>query len=98
MKDSRFVPARAQLFVCVNRRAPDDPLGGGCSVRGEAVYDALRTAIEAAGQRSAVWLAKTYCLGICPKVGCCVAISPGKTILTEVTPDDVPAVLAKVPR
>lgn len=44
-----------------------------------------------------MWLAKTYCLGICPKVGACVAISPGKILLTEVLPEDVPEVLKRVP-
>lgn len=98
MKTSPFAPGRAQIFVCVNRRAADDPLGGGCADRGEAVHEALRAELSARGDRSSVWLAKSYCLGICPKVGCSVAIAPGKALLTEVTPDDVPAVLAKVPK
>lgn len=98
MRDSPYVPRRAQIFVCVNRRSPQDPLGPGCSDRGEAVYDKLRAELLARGERGAVWLARTYCLGICPKQGACVAISPGKLLLTEVSPEDVPELLLKIPK
>jgi (2Fe-2S) ferredoxin len=40
-----------------------------------------------------VWITKTHCLGICPKRGCTVARYPQQAILTEVTPEDVPALL-----
>lgn len=98
MRESPYVPRRAQVFVCVNRRSSNDPLGGGCSDRGEAVYEALRAELSARGERAAVWLARTYCLGICPKMGACVAISPGKRLFTEVIPDDVPELLARIPK
>lgn len=95
MKDSPFVPARGQIFVCVNRRDATDPLGGGCGERGEAVYDALRAELARRGLRSSVWLTKTYCLGVCPRQGSCVAL--GRRLFTEVTPDDVPGLLTKLP-
>lgn len=98
MRESPYVPRRAQVFVCVNRRSPSDPLGGGCSDRGEAVYEALRSELSLRKERAAVWIARTYCLGICPKVGACVAISPGKRLFTEVSPEDVPELLERIPR
>lgn len=98
MKASPYAPKRAHVFVCVNRRSPADPLGSGCAERGEAVYEALRGELSARGERAVVWIARTYCLGLCPKVGAAVAINPGKTLLTEVTPADVPELLTRLPK
>jgi (2Fe-2S) ferredoxin len=80
---------RLHLFVCANRRT-GSPLGPGCGDHGEAVYDALKQAVTDVAR---VWITKTHCLGICPKRGCTVARYPQQTILTEVTPEDVPTLL-----
>lgn len=98
MRESPYMPRRAQIFVCVNRRHANDPLGGGCSDRGEAVYEALRSELSARGERAAVWITRTHCLGICPKVGASVAISPGKMLFTEVSSEDVPELLSRIPK
>ena len=84
---------RAQIFVCTNRRDARDPLGAGCGARGEAVYDATRAAIGSRGAWSDVWLARTGCLGVCPKKGCTVALAPSGGCVEEVEPDDAEALL-----
>ncbi len=87
------VKREVQLFVCTNARRADDPLGGGCGGRGDEVHRALKDAI---GRRRAwqhVWIAKASCLGVCPKVGCTVAVTPSGALLDEVTPEDADAVL-----
>lgn len=83
------------LFVCGNRRAPDDPLGPGCSDRGDAVYVALKNEVAKRGVHREVWVTKTYCLGICPKRGATVArySQALHEILTEVEPTDAPVIV-----
>lgn len=83
-----------QLFVCVNERPPDDPLGPGCGQRGLAVYDALKQEVAARGEVSGVWVTRTHCLGICPAQGCTVALAPQGRVFREVVPADVPVLLA----
>jgi (2Fe-2S) ferredoxin len=84
---------RAQIFVCTNRRDAGDPLGAGCGDRGEAVHEALRTAIGSRRAWTDVWLARTGCLGVCPKHGCTVALAPSGGVVEEVEPDDVDTLL-----
>lgn len=80
------------LFVCANRRE-NSPLGPGCGDRGEEVYAALKAQNREVAR---VWITKTHCLGICPRSGCTVAQYPNvdPPIVTEVTVEDVPALLA----
>jgi (2Fe-2S) ferredoxin len=89
MKVSPYRP-RVQLLVCTNQRADSDPLGGGCGVRGESVFNALK----ARARGSDIWVARTSCLGLCPKTGCTVAIAPSMQYLIEVEDSDVDAVLS----
>lgn len=91
---AQFKPSRAHLFVCVNRRTPGDPLGAGCGARGDEVYARLKRATAQAGLVSSVYVTRTYCLSVCPSRGTAVAVSPHGELLSEVTVDDVPAVLA----
>ncbi|MBX3230863.1 MAG: (2Fe-2S) ferredoxin domain-containing protein [Labilithrix sp.] len=89
------IAPRLHFFVCANRRE-GSPLGPGCGPNGDAVYDALKSAVtRVPGGVASIWVTKTHCLGICPKHGCTVARYPnaGPSIMTEVTPADVPALL-----
>lgn len=81
----------AHVHVCTHARGPSDPLGPGCGGRGEAVFAALGK--ERARRRLVrdVWLARSSCLGQCPRLGCTVAIGP--LHLVEVEPGDAGAVL-----
>ncbi len=92
MKASSYRP-RVHLFVCANRRSDDDPLGGGCGARGDAVFDAFKAATRARGLVSAVWVTKTHCLGLCPKIGCTVGIAPAMRYLVDVETSSVDEVL-----
>ncbi len=92
MRPASFRP-RLHLYVCANRRASDDPLGGGCGERGERVFQALKAATRARGLAPAVWVTKTHCIGLCPKTGCAVATAPDARYLVEVEPEDTDALL-----
>src|SRR5689334_7789758 len=85
---------RLHLFVCANRRE-GSPLGPGCSDRGDALYDALKSEVARRGKVADIWVTKTHCLGICPKRGATVARYPGCSdpILTDVEVSDVAALL-----
>ena len=95
MKAASFRPV-LQLFVCTNRREAGDPLGAGCSALGEAVWRGLRSRVAARGLAGRVWVTRTLCQGVCPKQGTAVILSPGGTVLTEVVPDDVDTLMARI--
>jgi (2Fe-2S) ferredoxin len=87
---------RLHLLVCTNARE-GSPLGPGCGARGDAVYDALKQAVAAAGATGSAWVTRTHCLGICPKRGATVARYPAPAegpIVTEVEPRDAAALLS----
>ena len=84
---------RASIYVCAHRRRDDDPLGGGCGSRGDAVYEAIRSAIGARAAWSRAWVAKTSCLGVCPRVGCAVGVAPTGAVLDECEPEDADVIL-----
>jgi (2Fe-2S) ferredoxin len=87
MRAAPLVP-RVHLFVCANRRSADDPLGGGCGDAGDLVFDALKAEVAKRGAYRAVWVTRTYCLGVCPKRGATVAVYPRQRIVAEVEPSD----------
>jgi hypothetical protein len=64
------------MFVCVNERAPNDPLGPGCGARGAEVYARLKDEVARRGEVASVWVTRTHCLGVCPPDGCTVAVYP----------------------
>lgn len=78
--------------MCVNARADGDPLGPGCSARGESVYNAFKAKVAASGLLTRVWVTRTHCLGLCPPVGTAVASHPGGGLFTEVDANDVPEI------
>jgi len=89
MKLSPYKP-RVHLFVCVNQRDESDPLGGGCGERGEEIFAELKK--RAIG--SSTWVARTRCLGLCPKRGCTVMVAPAMQYFVEVEKDDLDALLS----
>lgn len=94
MKDT-IVP-KLHVFVCANRRE-GSPLGPGCGDHGDALYDALKTEVARRGLVRDTWIAKTHCLGICPREGATVARYPAREghgpVETEATPADIDAIL-----
>ncbi|MBI5517522.1 MAG: (2Fe-2S) ferredoxin domain-containing protein [Deltaproteobacteria bacterium] len=89
----------AQVYVCTNARAPEDPLRSACGEHGPGVFRALKAEVfRRSGGR--VWVTATGCQGHCPRGGCAVALQPSNTHLVDVTEGDVPAlteVLCKGP-
>ncbi len=98
MRDAPFVPAGGHVFVCVNRRPATDPLGLGCGERGDALYAATKRAVNASGRASSIWVTRTLCLGVCPKVGAAAALYPRGGLHTECAPEDAPRLLSLVSR
>jgi hypothetical protein len=86
------------LLVCANRRAADDPLGPGCGDAGEATYAVLKAEVARRGAYRAVWVTKTYCLGVCPKRGCTVASYPSGDLFAEVDAEDAVMLMPKESR
>jgi hypothetical protein len=82
------------VFVCVNERPADDPLGPGCGERGVAVYERLKDEVHKRGLVESVWVTRTYCIGVCPARGCTVVTSTRERIVRDVLPDDATALLA----
>ncbi|MFI5299718.1 MAG: hypothetical protein ACHREM_16655 [Polyangiales bacterium] len=93
MKRSLIAP-EAHLFVCTNRRDADSPLGAGCGDRGEALYSALKREVSQRGLVRALWVARSQCLGLCPRVGCAVASTPGPAYWIEATSEDAQTIAA----
>jgi len=90
----RHVPTPPlHLFVCANRRSPNDPLGPGCGDAGEAVYAAMKDEVARRGAYRTIWIAKTHCLGICPKRGCTVVRYPSGDVFAEVEVADAAMLL-----
>jgi (2Fe-2S) ferredoxin len=90
----KLVP-EVHLFVCANRREAGSPLGVGCSIDGDEVYDALKVGVARGGHIQSVWVTKTHCLGICPKHGATVAAYPKQRIWTEVSSSDAADILVE---
>jgi (2Fe-2S) ferredoxin len=92
MQPVRLLP-QAHLFVCANRRAPDDPLGPGCSAFGDALYDTLKAEVAQRGLVRTVWVTKTHCLGICPKHGATTAVYPHQRMWAGAEAEDAGALI-----
>lgn len=97
MERAPFEP-EGQVFVCVNRRPPGDPLGEGCGPRGDAVYDAAKAEVGRLRLVRAVAVTRTYCLGQCPRRGTTAVLGPSGATFVEVEPEDVPALVARAAR
>jgi predicted metal-binding protein len=91
MKLSAYAPKR-HLFVCTHTRSLGDPLGTGCSSRGEEVFKALKARV-AEKRLFTTWVTRTGCMGVCPKEGATVASTEHETLLNEVTSTDAEELL-----
>lgn len=79
---------RHHLLVCSHRRDDGSPLGAGCGVRGDAVFEALKAEVARRGAYRDVWITRTACLGVCPDHGCTVVVYPAGRLLREVSVED----------
>ena len=84
----------ATVLVCTNERAEH----AACAAAdGVAVADAVRDWLR---ERDRYWseiaVAETSCLGLCSEAGAAVVVHPRDEWFAEVTPDDVPALMAEL--
>ncbi len=80
------------VFVCTNERAPDNPRGS-CKQRGgEAVRDAFKKQLGAAGVGKAVRANAAGCLDQCD-LGVAVVVYPEQVWYGGVTLADVPEII-----
>jgi (2Fe-2S) ferredoxin len=81
------------LFVCVNRRADDNPKGS-CAAKGsEAVHQALKAELAGRGlAKSEARVCSASCLDQCT-LGVSVLVEPDHFFYGRVTVEDVPAIV-----
>jgi (2Fe-2S) ferredoxin len=81
------------LFVCINRRAEDNPKGS-CTARGsEEVYRTLKEQLAARGLASVkARVCTSSCLDQCSS-GVCVLVEPDHFFYGRVTIADVPEIV-----
>jgi (2Fe-2S) ferredoxin len=81
------------LFVCINRRAEDNPKGCCAARDSEEVYKALKAEIAARGlARFAARVCTSSCLDQCA-TGVTVLVEPDHYFYGRVTVADVPAIV-----
>jgi len=81
------------VLVCTNAR--DSDYAACADAHGDAVYDAVESWLRDRGVFwSPVQLAETTCLGLCSADGTAVVVHPRSNWYSDVTPEDVPGLLA----
>ena len=85
-------PYARMLLVCVNERAQGESSCGGRDSK--PLAEALKKAVEAAGMKGKIRVTRTLCLGLCDE-GPNVMIFPEGVLLSDVRPEDVPAIVDK---
>ena len=85
-------PYRHHIFVCTNRRAPDDPRGDCGSKGGDEVQKRFKEELKRRGLKGDVRANKAGCLDTC-KLGVSVVVYPEGIWYAHVTPDDVAEVV-----
>lgn len=82
------------IFICTNRRDPDNPKGS-CAQRGaEEVRDRFKKELHERGLKSRMRANAAGCLDQCQH-GCSVVVYPEQVYYGEVTPEDVPEIIEK---
>ena len=91
------MPQRKQyLFVCINRRADDNPKGC-CTARGSAqVYQALKVEVAARGlNKKEARVCTSSCLDQCA-TGVTILVEPAHFFYGRVTAADVPEIVEAI--
>ncbi len=80
------------VFICVNRRAPENPKGS-CAARGsEALKERFKKELHERGLKGKMRANEAGCLDQCEH-GCTVVVYPEQVWYGHVTPDDVPEII-----
>jgi (2Fe-2S) ferredoxin len=81
------------LFVCINRRAEDNPKGSCSAKHSEEVYRVLKAEVAERGlAKLEARVCTSSCLDQCD-TGVTVLIEPDHVFYGRVTPDDVPEIV-----
>ena len=89
------VPYQKILFVCINRRAPNEIC---CAHRdSEAIASALKERVKALGLSRAIRVSKSGCQDLCAK-GPNVMVFPDYVWYHAVTADDIERIISDVTR
>jgi (2Fe-2S) ferredoxin len=89
VRDSGFTD---HVLVCTSDR--DSEYACCAEAGGEAVYEAVTDWLRERGVFwSAVHVARTSCLGLCSAEGTAIAVHPRGHWFSDVTPEEVPALL-----
>ena len=87
------IPYQRMVFVCCNIREEDDRPA--CGLRGgEKIIEALKAEVKKRGLKGKIRALKSGCQDLCEK-GPNVMIYPEGTLCSGVTPEDIPALVAK---
>jgi (2Fe-2S) ferredoxin len=91
--DARMPRRKHYLFVCINRRADDNPKGSCAQSGSEEIHRALKEAIAQRGLASSeVRPCTSSCLDVCER-GPVIAVEPDNFFYGGVKLDDVPAIV-----
>ena len=88
-------PFIAHVFVCTNDRGGERKSCADSS--SQLVKDKLKEALDAKGWKGNVRVSTSGCMGVCAQ-GANVMIYPQKLWFSEVSPDDVEAIVAAIER
>jgi (2Fe-2S) ferredoxin len=80
------------VFVCVNRRPPDDPKGCCADKGGEAVRDAFKRELHERGLKGRIRANAAGCLDQCAR-GVTVVVYPEQVWYGQVKAEDVPEIV-----
>ena len=87
---------KRMLFVCVNRRADDNPKGSCAKSGSEALYAALKEQLHHAGlAKTEVRACTSSCLDVC-HLGPTIAVEPDHVFYGRVQLEDVPEIVASL--
>ena len=81
-------PFEKHIFVCTNRRAPDNPKGSCAEVGGEALFARFKKEVFERGLGERFRANQAGCLDACEH-GCAVVVYPDNVWYARVTEDDV---------
>ena len=82
------------IFVCTNRRDPENPKGCCAAKGGEALKDKLKAELHARGLKKRMRANAAGCLDVCAH-GPAMVVYPEGVWYAHVTPDDIPEIVEK---
>ena len=82
------------VFICINRRSPDDPRGCCADKGGEEIAELFKAGLHKRGLKDRMRANKSGCLDQCER-GVTVVVYPEGVWYARVTPGDVEEIIEK---